>query len=59
MGWSWPESRAISSGWLTDMGVAARRRAEEFTWARFRAGIGDVVGGILGSSQTELAHSYV
>jgi glycosyltransferase involved in cell wall biosynthesis len=45
--------------WLTDMGVAARRRAEEFTWARFRAGIGDVVGGILGSSQTELAHSYV
>ena len=44
---------------LTDMGVAARRRAEEFTWARFRAGIGDVVGGILGNSQTELSHSYV
>ncbi len=45
--------------WLTEMGVAARRRSEEFTWARFRAGIGDVVGGILGYSQAELSHSYV
>jgi glycosyltransferase involved in cell wall biosynthesis len=43
--------------WLTDMGMAARRRAEEFTWARFRAGIGDVVSGILGHSQTELSHA--
>lgn len=45
--------------WLTDMGAAARRRSEEFTWARFRASIGDVVGGILGRSPTELSHSYV
>jgi glycosyltransferase involved in cell wall biosynthesis len=45
--------------WLTDMGVAARRRAEEFTWARFREGIGNIVGGILGHSPTELSQSHV
>jgi glycosyltransferase involved in cell wall biosynthesis len=45
--------------WLTDMGAAARRRSEEFTWARFRARIAEIVGGILRQSETELSHSYV
>jgi len=45
--------------WLETMGQAARRRAEQFTWARFRAGIGEAVGGILAGSQAEKAPFYV
>jgi glycosyltransferase involved in cell wall biosynthesis len=44
---------------LTDMGVAARRRSEQFTWARFRNRIGDIVSGILSRPQREPSHSYV
>jgi glycosyltransferase involved in cell wall biosynthesis len=45
--------------WLAEMGVAARRRAEEFTWTRFRSRIAGIVGGILRQPCTEHSHSYV
>jgi glycosyltransferase involved in cell wall biosynthesis len=32
------------------MGRAARRRAEEFTWARFRSSVAEFVGGVLNGS---------
>ena len=45
--------------WVAEMGAAARRRAEEFTWSRFRASIGEIVGGILNQSQVKVSASYV
>jgi glycosyltransferase involved in cell wall biosynthesis len=45
--------------WLVEMGVAARRRSEEFTWARFRSRIADIVGAILRQPCVEHSPSYV
>ena len=41
------------------MGEAARRRAEEFTWPRFRSVMGDIMAGILNSPRTRVAGAYV
>jgi glycosyltransferase involved in cell wall biosynthesis len=41
------------------MGAAARLRAEEFTWPRFRAAIGEIVGGILNRAQAKACASHV
>jgi glycosyltransferase involved in cell wall biosynthesis len=41
------------------MGHAARRRAEYFTWGRFRSRVGQVVGQILREPQLAGARNYV
>lgn len=41
------------------MGAAARLRAEEFTWPRFRSSIGEIVGGILNQSREKACAFHV
>jgi glycosyltransferase involved in cell wall biosynthesis len=40
---------------ILSMGVAARRRAEHFTWARFRHGVAGFVNNVLTGSANEIA----
>jgi len=44
---------------IVTMGEAARRRAEYFTWDRFRHSVREVVSGILQPAQRAGAHQYV
>ena len=44
---------------VVQMGVAARRRAEEFTWPRFRLLVGNIMGGILNPPLPRVAGAYV
>jgi glycosyltransferase involved in cell wall biosynthesis len=53
------EEFLVHPEWLVEMGAAARRRSEEFTWTRFRSRIAGIVGGILRQPSTEYSHSYV
>jgi len=45
--------------WRVEMGEAARRRAEEFTWTRFRASIAEIVSAILRQPQADRVHACV
>lgn len=43
----------VDQPWIVDsMGAAARARAEQFTWSRFRGGVVDAVRGIFGGAST-------
>jgi glycosyltransferase involved in cell wall biosynthesis len=44
---------------VSQMGAAARSRAEEFTWPRFRSLVGDIMSGILNPPLPRVAGAYV
>jgi glycosyltransferase involved in cell wall biosynthesis len=53
------EQFLIHPNWCHEMGALARHRAEQFTWARFRARVAGVVGDILQQPKAELSLSHV